>query len=115
MTGGGFKQYVTKSGKAAAPAKASVTRLGACGLKIVVSASVANPLISVAPTIDYSYSIIIDGNNKKAMVSGSHDRFPWHEVIINGTQFVADGPSGPTKTPADLIFSMDVSTLIKSY
>jgi len=75
-------------------------------LEFHANGSVANPLIAVAPTIDYDYSFEFDFMLGKVEIRGHHDVFPWHEAYLEiggtGYSIVKTPPSGPTKTPFDL-------------
>ena len=118
---GGFAAvwYTTSSGPATAagfsppPALATVTRPSKCVTKVVINGSVTNPLEPFAPSIDYSYTFVFDSTTGRADYSGKHDRYPWHELYVNGLSLNTDPPLVPTYTPADLIFqSHDHSGLV---
>lgn len=60
----------------------------------------ANPLFPVAPSIDYSYTIVLNLCSREGQVFGHHTVYPWHEVVVDSERAkvvpVQDAPSGPT-------------------
>jgi RHS repeat-associated protein len=88
------------------PAKAAVSREG-CTIKIAFMASASNPLIKVAPTIDYAYYLRFDLKTNELYIAGYYDKFPAHELYVASDTGVSLAlvqamPSGVTQTPLDL-------------
>ncbi|MEW5977252.1 MAG: RHS repeat-associated core domain-containing protein [Acidobacteriota bacterium] len=103
--------FRVKKGQAGPPEKAKIERdkRTPCITRVTIVGSVSNPLMATAPTIDYSYALAFDETTSKLTFSGSHDHFPWHELYLDtNRKLVADPPSGPTRTPADLVLSSPV-------
>ncbi|WP_221774377.1 DUF3238 domain-containing protein, partial [Puniceicoccus vermicola] len=52
----------------------------------------ANPLVSGAPSINYTLKVTIDRNNNTYTLEGTHDGFPAYEVYINGSRVYEHDP-----------------------
>jgi hypothetical protein len=79
---------------------------------ITLAASVKNALISLSPTIDYSFTMTLDvsGPDPTLVLNGTRDNFPAYEIYVNSEpiyQFAPHGAAGSTLPvnhygPADL-------------
>lgn len=77
--------------------------------KVEITAEAPNPLTPqpATPAIKYSYTLVFDVGKGKLSSSGSHSRYPWHELIVGGFEpLEAAPPSGPFGTPGDLYAPM---------
>lgn len=88
-------------------------------LEISVRVQSGNPLTEGSPAIDFAYAIRVLPCEEKLEIYAWHDSFPWHEVYVQmeGEELISirDAPSGPTYTPADLIFPAIRPTLHAIY
>jgi RHS repeat-associated protein len=98
---------IEKEDKATPPPRANVTIYkDTCVVDVDIEASVHNALLALSPPIEYDYHIEFDMVEKTVRYTGSHKKFPWHEliVLIDGILVVKrhEPPSGPFRTPVDL-------------
>jgi RHS repeat-associated protein len=99
----------TDYGLAPDPARAKVSRSGNTTI-VGIDVASHNPLVSASPPIKYTYTIYFDECSRKIKYFGGHTAYPWHELWISGfNNVVADPPSGPTYTPADLYKSAPIN------
>ena len=114
VTYGGVLGVYTSHGKAPSPAPATVECTGPDSddpfilndVWVQIEEDAKNPLISYAPPIEISYSILIMPQTGQINVTRDIDRYPWHElhIAVDGVSVVQlqQSPLGPFENPADL-------------
>lgn len=78
-------------------------------VKCIVSAG--NPLMPLAPNIDYEFTLEINYSNTSSpqySLIGTHDGYPAYEVYLNNKRIYQHDPGG-TKTPWSLWGDSDES------
>lgn len=83
----------------------STTWLGPRKLSVLCRCNSGNPLVSGAPGIGYTLTIVADYTDPAApkySISGSHDGFPAYEVYINGTRVHHYDPYATGEGPGSL-------------
>lgn len=79
----------------AAPPKATITRsTGGHTTIVTFSADTSDPLVRVAPSLHYQYTLMFDVCRGKLTITGDHKKFPGYDLIVNGTPYVDYMPSG---------------------
>jgi RHS repeat-associated protein len=71
-----------KVGKALAPGKATVNRIG-CNIRVNIYTSRGNPLVTPSPPIEYSYYVNFVPSSGVVTIAGEHSLYPWHELHIS--------------------------------
>ena len=83
----------------------TVTRLSSRRVKVVLQGAAANPLVPLAPAIDWDITVEIDSTDKarpKYTVTGSHDGFPSYELLLFGQPIYSYAPADPGSSTAPL-------------
>ncbi len=90
------------------------TRISISGIGIVRCSFIPD---MVAPDIDINMAVLVkqetlaDGSlgPMKYQITGTHDRFPWHELYLNGVCVYKYSPCSVGATPMDLIGNATIS------
>ena len=83
--------------------KVDVRRLSAQAVEVKLSGEVGNPLVNLAPTTDWAFTLTIDASASPARwtLSGDHDGFPAYEIYINNMPIYTYDPGSPPYTFLD--------------
>lgn len=97
---GDFHKPFTDVDLDAAPPIATITRSNNRHTTTVAfAADTSDPLVRVAPSLHYSYTLIFDVCRGRLTLNGAHKKFPAYDLVVNGTAHVDYVPSGVYGSP----------------